>query len=692
MDKKILGKTPREEVTEIIRAEATAIGDNEYAATAQEINPDILKLCFYQQVNGEVIEKYRIFLDKSDYITQDMTVQKRKWLTGRAEMVLDYGWWTHRDHDIAFVTDHDREVFDKWFPDNGETKRIWRLNGWQLKVIDRRRKDIHREECREIEELAKLTDLPIPDDFEEWIKETAHHNHYYMIYKPEKKRKIIGYCSHCHKDVELDRNDQHIRRGAKGICPECGFTVTFVTEHSSIGNEFENEVLIQKFEGGTVFRYFCSMVAHAKVPEIIPRLEDDHSYYESSRDICFDDGTERLICYGNYKNDCMTWFDASKYWNGTSRDKVWLYTKNAKEGLAGTPWQYSGAVEYQQKAGYRPIYFDSLLRQIKTKPYLEYLIKAGFINLVDDLCRYYWGWDHDFPEHAKTPEELFELPKAYINMLKQLNGDTGALRVLRQCFADKTMPDLESIGKYCSCFPGDDELIGVVDTHMSVKKFMNYLERQAGKHEIPHYEKTWGSDYSTKESRLQRFIKNLGHDWKDYVSWLAHLGYNTRDEYYLLPKDLVSAHDKLLREKTEHDKELESIRIQKESEAIEKIVKTLDACLDNNGKLQIQSRKYMAIVPRSAADLVEEGRHNHNCVGTYIDRVSKGLTMILFIRKVDDIDTPFYTMEFRNGQIIQCRGMRNQDAEGDVLAFSKAVARKLIETNAEQKFRKAATA
>ena len=213
---------------------------------------------------------------------------------------------------------------------------------------------------------------------------------------------------------------------------------------------------------------------------------------------------------------------------------------------------------------------------------------------------------------------------------------------------------------------------------------MNYLERQAGKHELPEYPKTWGTSYMTKEERLERFIRDLGHDWKDYVSWLAHLGYNTNDEYYLLPKDLVSAHDKLLKEKQEYDKEQERIRVKKESEAISRIVKKLKASLDKNGKMQIRSKKYLAYI--------EEGRYNHNCVGTYVSRVAKGSTMLIFIRKLDDLDTPFYTMEFKNGQIVQCRGIHNKGAEGDVLTFSKAVARKLVETKAEQMFRKAATA
>ena len=49
----------------------------------------------------------------------------------------------------------------------------------------------------------------------------------------------------------------------------------------------------------------------------------------------------------------------------------------------------------------------------------------------------------------------------------------------------------------------------------------------------------------------------------------------------------------------------------------------------------------------------------HHCVATYIDRVAKGETCILFIREKERKEEPFYTMEVRNGEVIQCRAKYN---------------------------------
>jgi hypothetical protein len=68
------------------------------------------------------------------------------------------------------------------------------------------------------------------------------------------------------------------------------------------------------------------------------------------------------------------------------------------------------------------------------------------------------------------------------------------------------------------------------------------------------------------------------------------------------------------------------------------------------------------------AELKAEGKALHHCVGTYAERVANGSTNIFFIRKAEQPDTPYYTLEIgQNGSIVQCRGNKNHNAEGDVL-------------------------
>lgn len=66
------------------------------------------------------------------------------------------------------------------------------------------------------------------------------------------------------------------------------------------------------------------------------------------------------------------------------------------------------------------------------------------------------------------------------------------------------------------------------------------------------------------------------------------------------------------------------------------------------------------VVPRKPDDIVTEGASLNHCVGGYAESVISGYTTILFLRKTAEPDVSFYTIEVRNGQVIQIHGNHNQ--------------------------------
>ena len=58
-----------------------------------------------------------------------------------------------------------------------------------------------------------------------------------------------------------------------------------------------------------------------------------------------------------------------------------------------------------------------------------------------------------------------------------------------------------------------------------------------------------------------------------------------------------------------------------------------------------------------------------HCVASYIRRVAKGSTKILFIRTTDNERVA--TMEVNRGRIVQVRGKRNEEPGNDVMDFVK---------------------
>lgn len=78
---------------------------------------------------------------------------------------------------------------------------------------------------------------------------------------------------------------------------------------------------------------------------------------------------------------------------------------------------------------------------------------------------------------------------------------------------------------------------------------------------------------------------------------------------------------------------------------------------------------YMTIAPKSPTDLSKEGHDLCHCVKGYIPRVSKGQTNIMFIRKIADPETCFFTVEVSNeGCIEQVHGLRNVNVSGVKIA------------------------
>lgn len=66
-----------------------------------------------------------------------------------------------------------------------------------------------------------------------------------------------------------------------------------------------------------------------------------------------------------------------------------------------------------------------------------------------------------------------------------------------------------------------------------------------------------------------------------------------------------------------------------------------------------ENSPFVVIRPDSPEDLAKEGMELHHCVKSYIERVAQGKTNIMFIRKKDEIEKPFFTVEITNDKTIQ---------------------------------------
>ena len=83
----------------------------------------------------------------------------------------------------------------------------------------------------------------------------------------------------------------------------------------------------------------------------------------------------------------------------------------------------------------------------------------------------------------------------------------------------------------------------------------------------------------------------------------------------------------------------------------------------------------MIVIPENTEAISKEGQNLHHCVGSYISRVAKGESIILFVRKANAKNKSYYTMEIKDDEMTQCRGFGNKSCTNEVKKFIKNFAK-----------------
>jgi hypothetical protein len=122
-------------------------------------------------------------------------------------------------------------------------------------------------------------------------------------------------------------------------------------------------------------------------------------------------------------------------------------------------------------------------------------------------------------------------------------------------------------------------------------------------------------------------------------------GYDINDSIVRFPKDMKRRHDELLEVINERKNIQQAEERAKRNKKInDKILKQLPKAK----RLFWENEKYMIIPAGKVEELEEEGRALHHCVGSssvYKDRMAEGISWILFLRKKENLEKAYYTIE-----------------------------------------------
>lgn len=280
----------------------------------------------------------------------------------------------------------------------------------------------------------------------------------------------------------------------------------------------------------------------------------------------------------------------------------------------------------------------SYLLQWYQKPWLEVLVKGKLPALVRDLLgRMQRNAFCDVPNpDGKTPSEILGTSKKVFKMLRERNYDFSNYQRLSEICND--YPDF-TLEMYDKAIAGnlDNILYNTCrETNTHPKRFLEYMD----------------SCYDNQcIVRSQAAVI-----FSDYYRMAKDCGFNISDKHVKFPNSL----------KKEHDKAIFAYKIIADEIKKKKFI-------DNVTKDKIyefSTKDFAVIMPKSPDEVVLEGQLQRHCVSSYVTKIENGVSCICFLRKKDDMETPFYTCEIYNGSIFQVKGFQNKyPSEKDVIEF-----------------------
>lgn len=369
-----------------------------------------------------------------------------------------------------------------------------------------------------------------------------------------------------------------------------------------------------------------------------------------------------------------------------------LYPGNLPEAWKDTPMKYSALEILSENRPSEQIHYANAIYRYQEFPQLEWFIKMGLYKLAAHLINKIHDGAFEYNsrngirglrKNGKTIFEILGLTKENTRILQSIDGNIDELRLLQEAQSSGYNLKAEELERFYKLFGCNTTLIRKENRHSTIHKICRYIEREGSDYRVGERGGCWRYSYMQHKERpdiREERLQNCAKDWLDYLAWCKELKYDLTNMFFYFPKNFKKVHDRTAAEyqavqdkKAAEKKRQEEERIKREAEVMKKLLEEMlkeNAGIDN--AFLIKGKGLILRVPRDAQEIKNEGAALHHCVGTYVDRVAKGQTHIFFVRRVEEPDTPYFTMEYNKGRVIQCRGSHNCGMPASVKAFVAA--------------------
>jgi len=502
---------------------------------------------------------------------------------------------------------------------------------------------------------------------------------HFVFYKRERGR-VTGFCSRCGKEMTAYR--EHLgsgdvledlwlaKHGGHGKCPSCRGKVRFAAtgrfRDFSTLDSYENVIFILPSDGGKTV-YFRAYTVYAGVAaDRAMRL----CFVEKAHYKLWQGGFEMerrtfpiwdvyrwqtLAFYkGHYtyaseicpweprKAPCDPWQSFMwctpqyKFINAEKLDDTFLkyshvWDFNNLAPIRGRPWGYNGCSEYGSTK------LMAYLCYYTKYPALEIALRTHGGQVARDLV--YLG-----VRNVRFVNWRAKNPLAFWRMTKEEYRTT-------ECLNDR----LDFLRDCCE-FKGRIPLSELVEEYRAngIRHVRDYFDVLAL---LPAEKPLYVLRYMRSHCRDQFFF------YRDYLEAARDVGRDLTVHNVAFPRDIIAAHD----EAVEARRLMKDKRVRAEWEKKAASFKKKDK--ERHRFYDYSDGKFIVRVAKDGPEIVAEGNALHHCVGGYVERHLTCKTTILFIRKANAPDKPYYTVEMRGYDLQQVHGLRNCGIHGEVKAF-----------------------
>nr|DAR68261.1 MAG TPA: PcfJ like protein [Caudoviricetes sp.] len=503
-----------------------------------------------------------------------------------------------------------------------------------------------RRENTEIRRCAKVQETmsripPLPEDVEKWFYDAALGEDFAI----RTDAAGVYMCTACHGKAPLDAwrmpDGKPARNNDMVACPHCGSSIRLKRRRKDVF-AYSDFIIVQPIDDTMSVIKVCNgrilIMGDRKDVSVREKIRILSGRGENAVD-------RKNIYYQQYGGD----FDnKSNPHNHRISSRQYMYPVGITEALSGTKAGMWSALFTDFAAAGLKLAYGTLITCFDPDVHalMEMLYRGRFYKLlaeesgrINDMEVYIGCLN----SNGTDIESTFGLgDRQLINRLRDRNGGGLMLAWLqwsernRTKLSDKVLAWL----KVNELWPDN---MTWIKCRFSPEQAMNYIERQR------------------REQYKKQNIRSVINQYEDYMDMCARLKKDTSDEMIYRPRELKRRHDEAVEEIKLREAELKA---EEYSERYPEAEKVLGEIAD---KLAYRNDRYIIVVPKKNIEIVHEGRELRHCAGSsdrYFDRIAQRETYICFLRKAEEPDKPYYTIEVEpGGTIRQHRGMYDEEPE-----------------------------